>query len=238
MPAMDGIGALWERDEISVAEEHLATAISHGVAARIFPRALQADPRSRERVLLAAVQGEHHVLGLRLVADVLEGAGYDVLFLGADVPLSALLESCGSHEPAVLGLAVNMWLNVPTLIWELEQVAKLEHPPAVMVGGRAVGPELQKGLRAPLVGDSEKVLEVVAHAKLAAELAREIGAHEAGGARRPRGLVVRRGLVLHAGRKAESLRGLDRHLALGGHRPRAVAAQLDVHERQGHVGGE
>ncbi len=172
-PAMDGIGALWEKDEISVGEEHLATAISHGVAARIFPRALQADPRSRERVMLAAVQGEHHVLGLRLVADVLEGAGYDVLFLGADVPLSALLESCRSHEPAVLGLAVNMWLNVPTLIWELEQVAKLEHPPAVMVGGRAVGPVLQKGLRAPVVGDSEKVLEVVADL-IAAPRVREV----------------------------------------------------------------
>lgn len=173
MPAMVGIGALWERDEISIGEEHLATAISHGVAARIFPRALQADPRSRERVMLAAVQGEHHVLGLRLVADVLEGGGYDVLFLGADVPLSALLESCRSHEPAVLGLAVNMWLNVPTLIWELEQVAKLEHPPAVMVGGRAVGPVLQKGLRAPVVGDSEKVLEVVADL-IAAPRVREV----------------------------------------------------------------
>jgi diguanylate cyclase (GGDEF)-like protein len=172
-PAMDAIGAMWEKDEISVGEEHLATAISHGVAARIFPRALQADPRSRERVMLAAVQGEHHVLGLRLVADVLEGGGYDVLFLGADVPLSALLESCRSHEPAVLGLAVNMWLNVPTLIWELEQVAKLEHPPAVMVGGRAVGPVLQKGLRAPVVADSEQVLEVVADL-IAAPRVREV----------------------------------------------------------------
>lgn len=160
--AMNGIGALWEQDVISVGEEHLATAISHGVAARIFPRAMQASPRSRERVMLAATQGEHHVLGLRLVADVLEGAGYDVMFLGADIPLAALLDACRIHEPDVLGLAVSMWLNVPTLIWELHAVAELEHPPAIMVGGRALSPAVINGLNAPVVNSSEQVLQVVA----------------------------------------------------------------------------
>ena len=173
-PAMNGIGALWEQDVISVGEEHLATAISHGVAARIFPRALRASPpRSRGRVMLAAAQGEHHVLGLRLAADVLEGAGYDVLFLGADVPLAALLDACRIHEPDVLGLAVSMWLNVPTMIWELRAVAKLEHPPAIMVGGRALGPAVMNGLNAPVVTSSEEVLKVVADL-IAAPRVREV----------------------------------------------------------------
>ena len=91
-PAMRSIGELWERGTISVSEEHLATAISHEVAARLFVRALGGPTAARERVMMTAVQGEHHVLGLRLAADVLEGAGYDVLYLGADVPLDALLD--------------------------------------------------------------------------------------------------------------------------------------------------
>lgn len=161
-PAMNEIGKLWEHDVISVGEEHLATAISHGVAARIFGRGLRASPRSRERVMLAAVQGEHHILGLRLAADVLECAGYDVLFLGADVPLPALLTACRIHQPAVLGLAVSMWLNVPTLIWELEKIAELEDPPAIMIGGRAIGPVLIDGLRAPVITSTEQVLDAVA----------------------------------------------------------------------------
>ncbi len=159
-PAMRSIGELWERNEITVAAEHLATAISHAVAARIFPRAFDAQPRSRERVMMAAVQGEHHVLGLRLAADVLEGAGYDVLYLGPDVPLPALLDACATHQPDLLGLTVSMWLGVPTMIWEIHSVIGLEHPPRVMIGGRATTHAKRHGLRAAVVEHSDQVLAV------------------------------------------------------------------------------
>jgi MerR family transcriptional regulator, light-induced transcriptional regulator len=76
-PAMDRVGELWESGEMNVADEHLATAISNVALARLFPQLLSAPARSRERVLLAAVAGEHHVLGLRMVADVLERAGFE-----------------------------------------------------------------------------------------------------------------------------------------------------------------
>jgi MerR family transcriptional regulator, light-induced transcriptional regulator len=92
-PAMVHIGELWESAEISVADEHLATAISHGVLIRLFDALSLAPECSRQRVLLAAVQGQHHVLGLRMVADVLEGAGFDVLFLGANARLTPCVTS-------------------------------------------------------------------------------------------------------------------------------------------------
>ena len=134
---MRAIGELWERNRISVAEEHLATAISHEVAGRVFWRALRAQPRSRERVMMAAVQGEQHVLGLRLAADVLEGAGYDVLYLGPDVPLAALLDACRIHHPDVVGFTVSMSVHVQTMIWEIHELSKLDQRPRVMTGGRA-----------------------------------------------------------------------------------------------------
>ena len=91
--AMRMIGDAWEQGAISVADEHLATAISHEVAARLFGRLLGQSTASRERVMLAAAQGEHHILGLRMVADVLEGAGYEVLYRG---PRRAARISVGS----------------------------------------------------------------------------------------------------------------------------------------------
>ena len=172
-PAMRSIGELWERNEITVAAEHLATAISHAVAARIFARAFHALPRSRERVMMAAVQGEHHVLGLRLAADVLEGAGYDVLYLGPDVPLPALLDACRAHQPDVLGLTASMWLGVPTLIREIHSVIGLEHPPRVMIGGRAATHAVKQGVRAAVVEHSDQVLAVTERL-LAAAPARDL----------------------------------------------------------------
>lgn len=157
-PAMEWIGELWACGGITPADEHLATAITHGVLARLFPRLLRTTMRSRERVMLAAAEGEHHVLGLRMVADTLEGAGFDVLYLGADVPLEALLDACRKHRPAVLCLGVTMPLNTPTLLAELVQAAELDEPPLLLVGGRALRPDLGVKLRVPVVKRSEDVI--------------------------------------------------------------------------------
>ncbi len=161
-PTMRSIGELWETNAISVADEHLATAISHKVASRAFWRAHRAPPAPRGRVLMAAVQGEHHVLGLRLAADVLELAGFEVLYLGADVPLEGLLDACRVHRPEVVGLAATMWLNVPIVLRTADELGRLEHPPRVMAGGGASGHAATQGLRAPVVARSDQVLDVVA----------------------------------------------------------------------------
>lgn len=160
-PAMWSIGDLWERGRISVADEHLATAISHNVLARLFPHLLQTTMLKRERVMLAATHGEHHVLGLRMVGDILEGAGFDVIYLGPDLPLESLLEACRKHQPAVLGLTASMPLNVPTLLDELVEVSQLADPPLLMVGGRALPPAVAAGLKVPVVVSADQAVSVV-----------------------------------------------------------------------------
>ena len=160
-PAMRWIGDLWEHGEANVGDEHLATAITQETLSRLFSLVLQGQPRSRERIMLAAVQGEHHVLGLRMAADVLEGAGFDVLYLGADVPLTGLLEMCRSHTPAALGLGASMPLSLPTLIWEIEAVCALENPPAIFAAGRAVAAAIAQGLAVPRIDDTEQVVTAV-----------------------------------------------------------------------------
>jgi MerR family transcriptional regulator, light-induced transcriptional regulator len=160
-PAMNGIGELWQLGEITVADEHLATAICHEVLARLFPRLMQAQPRAAERVILAAAEGEHHVLGLRMVADVLEGAGFDVLYLGADVAGDELLSECGRFRPAVVGLTATIALNVPGLIWALIRLQTMVRPPAVLLGGGAVGPALDRGLGVTRIAHSDGVVATV-----------------------------------------------------------------------------
>jgi diguanylate cyclase (GGDEF)-like protein len=110
---------------------------------------------------LAAAEGEHHVLGLRMAADVLEGAGFDVLYLGADVPCDALLSACRAHRPAILGLSATMTLSVPTLIWELAQLELLEERPVVMVGGQGIPPAIDRVLGVTQIAQSEGVVATV-----------------------------------------------------------------------------
>jgi methanogenic corrinoid protein MtbC1 len=81
-PALWLVGELWERGKISVAEEHLATEISVRMLA--LQREAQRVTRSRtgRRVMLATPLEEFHVVVLRMVENLLRGAGYDVMMLG------------------------------------------------------------------------------------------------------------------------------------------------------------
>ncbi len=161
-PAMVRIGELWQSRVIGVADEHLATSISQRALLRLFEKigASRVRPGSRERVVLAAVEGQHHVLGLRMVADVLEGAGFDVLYLGEDVPVASLRAFVAQHRPGVVGLSFVFASNVRCLadsLWAIHDVAP---DTRVMLGGNTV-PE---GLRTegyPWVANTMGVVETV-----------------------------------------------------------------------------
>src|SRR3954463_8999247 len=84
-PAMWLIGDLWERGEITVADEHLATQITLRVLAlQREARRVRAGRRGR-RVMLAAPSGESHVVALQMLAGLLTEAGYEAIMLGSDV---------------------------------------------------------------------------------------------------------------------------------------------------------
>lgn len=159
-PAMRTVGAMWERNELTVADEHLATAISHQALIHLLGDLSVGTPRSLERVLLAAVEGQHHVLGLRMIADVLEGAGYDVMFLGANVPVDALKRFAASHNPAVVGLAFGVAVNESCLAESVFAINEAAPDARIMLGGRAAPPNVNvTGI--PWVNDSVEVLATV-----------------------------------------------------------------------------
>lgn len=144
-PAMVRIGEMWESRLIGVADEHLATSISQRVLIQLFATMSgQRRPKVRAtaKVILAAVQGQHHVLGLRMVADVLEGAGFEVIYLGADLPVDSLRAVVQKHQPAIVGLTFGISADVAALaesLWVISEVSPLTR---IMLGGRAVPPTL------------------------------------------------------------------------------------------------
>ncbi|HYH52519.1 MAG TPA: cobalamin-dependent protein [Solirubrobacterales bacterium] len=151
-PAMHEIGALWEKGALTVADEHLATALTHRVLAALrAPVGGEASGSRREgggsrpRLMLAAVEGEEHALGLRMAADIGEDAGFDSIYLGADVPTNALLQAISSLSPDLLALGVTM----PHLAPRLEEVCaavRQAHPQVgLLAGGQAASPEAAAG---------------------------------------------------------------------------------------------
>lgn len=153
------IGRLWQANRVSVAQEHLATAVAQVALAQLFQRAAPAR-RLGKRVLLACVEGELHDFPARCAADALEHAGFDVAFLGANVPLSGLLAFIDVERPDLVALSVTMAFNVPALertVAALKQAAP-ERP--VLVGGHALtwDPQLPSRLGVAGGGDDGRAL--------------------------------------------------------------------------------
>jgi MerR family transcriptional regulator, light-induced transcriptional regulator len=160
-PAMHAIGELWEKGAITVADEHLATALTHRVIGALRPPLhceVHADAPAegpQGRAMLAAVEGEQHALGLRMAADVLEDLGYETIYLGADVPTDALLQAVDSLAPDLLALSVTM----PEFAPALERVAstlRASHPRLeLLLGGQAAPAEGAAGGGERVVQDFE-----------------------------------------------------------------------------------
>lgn len=143
-PALWLVGELWQRGEISVADEHLATEISLRVVALQREAQRVAEARRRHRVMLATPAGEQHVVALRMVAELLREAGYEVVMLGADVPASALADSVRRHEPHVICLSATMSGTSEQLLIAIDEVLQRHPGIRFVIGGRGVTTRMER----------------------------------------------------------------------------------------------
>lgn len=106
-PAMYQIGHLWQKNRISVSQEHLASAISQNVLVGAYMKA-NFLPAIGKSAVFACVEGNHHALGLRVLSDAFETQGWDAAFLGPNVPMLDLLRDLDRRRPALLALSVSL----------------------------------------------------------------------------------------------------------------------------------
>ena len=165
------IGALWQQNRISIAQEHMATAISHVVMSRLFEEADVVD-RLGYKVVVACVEGELHEFPARLVADFLELGGFDVRYLGANVPTDDLLRLLGDEKPAVLALSVTMSFNAPSLLQAVQRIRSRFPNLPVLVGGHALEWEPRLAVQYGVETCGPEAECVVDHARRMAERTR------------------------------------------------------------------
>jgi methanogenic corrinoid protein MtbC1 len=130
------IGEKWQRNEVTIAEEHMATAISNLALAQLYERAEPA-PRNGKKILVACVEGELHELPARLVADALDTAGFSVRFLGASVPTRTLLDMVGKYAPDLVALSATMSFHGAALRDAVASLRAAHSSVPIAVGGGA-----------------------------------------------------------------------------------------------------
>ncbi|MGW5862264.1 cobalamin B12-binding domain-containing protein [Streptomyces sp. NPDC055239] len=139
-PAQERIGLAWAANDITVAQEHAATAISERcIAAVADATAPVFDGTFVGRVLVACVDGEWHALPARLLSEVLRLRGWRVDYLGAQVPTEHLV----AHVHRTRAQAVLLSSSIPTLLPGAHNaIASCQSVGVpVIAGGAAFGPQ-------------------------------------------------------------------------------------------------
>ncbi len=109
---------------------------------------------STGKYVIGTVKGDIHDIGKNLVAMMLEGAGFEVIDLGINIPLESYLEAIDKHQPDILGMSALLTTTMPymgVVIEELDRrgILKELH---VMVGGAPLNQEFADAVNAHSYG--------------------------------------------------------------------------------------
>jgi MerR family transcriptional regulator, light-induced transcriptional regulator len=170
--AMRLVGERWETGQWSVAEEHLASRTLLRALEQVRPD-LGPEGRIGPLAVLAAPTGEHHMIGLVCLEQVLMGAGWTTNNMGADLPDADLARYVGRNDVSLVALSASNVARLDTLAASVRAVR--EATPGrrvpVLVGGAIAA---QFGLAAALDVDWAAT-SVVAAAEFAQSVARDAG---------------------------------------------------------------
>jgi len=109
-PLLAQIGASWSHGTESVWEEHLASHVVLTIVEALYPAVLREAaqvPATGRTVLLACPPRERHEIGLRMLSDRFELAGWSVTNLGADTPLADIIAAALATRAELVALSVS-----------------------------------------------------------------------------------------------------------------------------------
>lgn len=134
--ALYQIGVLWEQGRVSVATEHLASAITEGLLNLVTPR-LMAMPKNGRSVVVSCTANEYHQIGARMVADLFEMNGWRSYFLGANVPVADVIALIRTKQPDAIALSLAIYFNLEPLLDALRLIRRNFAAIPILVGGHA-----------------------------------------------------------------------------------------------------
>jgi 5-methyltetrahydrofolate--homocysteine methyltransferase len=138
--AMTHVGRLFEQGEYFVPDMLVAARAMKRALQLLRPALVAANVQALGTIVIGTVQGDLHDVGKNLVATMMEGAGFEVVDLGADVPPAAFVDAVRRHRPALVGLSALLTTTMSKMKATIEALgaAGLRDQVKVMVGGAPV----------------------------------------------------------------------------------------------------
>ncbi|MBU4330884.1 MAG: B12-binding domain-containing protein, partial [Acidobacteria bacterium] len=102
---MSVVGQRFKNNEIFIPEVLVSARAMKAGMEILRPHLVQDDLQSRGKVVMGTIQGDLHDIGKNIVAMLLEGAGFEVIDLGADVKIERFVEAVKTEEADLVGMS-------------------------------------------------------------------------------------------------------------------------------------
>lgn len=135
------IGALFERNEVHLPELLLATDVMKSVMEVVRPHIQQSTLDAQVPVVIGTIQGDIHDIGKGILAMMLNAAGFNVIDLGADVPIDKFVTTAKESNAKIVAMSAlitTTMMNMEGVIKGLEK-EHIRDQTVVIVGGAPLG---------------------------------------------------------------------------------------------------
>jgi len=138
IPGMTQVGELFEKNEYFVPELLLAARAMYAALDLLRPKLVEGDYEPAGKAVIGTVQGDLHDIGKKLVGIMLEGNGFAVVDLGADVAPEKFMEAVRESGARIVGLSALLTTTLPSMEKTVHALKELDPSLKVMVGGAPV----------------------------------------------------------------------------------------------------
>lgn len=150
MPGMDHVGVEFKAGRMFVPEVLLSARTMKGSMAVLEPLLAAGESVAVGKMLMGTVEGDLHDIGKNLVGMMMEGAGFQIIDLGADVSPDAFVESVKKEKPDIVGMSALLTTTMRNMGRTIDALkeAGLRDQVKVMVGGAPVTSDFAEQIEA------------------------------------------------------------------------------------------
>ena len=170
VPAMDEVGRRFECEEYFVPEMLLSARAMKASMAIVRPLLTATGAQPIGRVVIGTVKGDLHDIGKNLVASMLEGGGFEVIDLGADVAPERFIEAAATRNANLVALSALLTVTMTSMKTTIDafRAAGLREKVKIMVGGAPVTQQYADAIGADGYGESAGAAVALARKLVAA----------------------------------------------------------------------
>jgi methylmalonyl-CoA mutase cobalamin-binding domain/chain len=132
------------RDGILFVPEVLMSANSMKAGMEVLkPLLSESDEPRAGKMVIGTVKGDIHDIGKNLVCMMMEGAGFEVVDLGINIPVETYLAALEEHKPDILGMSALLTTTMPYMKVVIDTMKEngIRDDYIVLVGGAPLNQE-------------------------------------------------------------------------------------------------